>query len=398
MLYLNLASMLKIRCEFEKELDNYSYKTIEINATEQIYVVEDSLILLVSFMKDSLPVGSDTEKQFTSYKNHKYLELPSKENTYYNFQIEELTYNEIGFNFNNSDFCRKLENIFNINNMWLDVKYKKFKGYTRLYWCPNEETTAERINRIMPELKLYERYLCWEGVCYNFIIFELTDKEKNKYYAVAYTKNSVTSYVNQIAKRYIRKGVFQAENLQVNYALFTNALSSFKGTKRQKRLECNLKYFYFKKYFREKNDAWRYADKLVNQADNHLFDSLDKTSYVRPENKWTSEELVYKLTKKIFSDYKVIYQHRPFFLKSSNGGQMSYDIFISGMNVAIEYQGKQHFEPVEFFGEEESFKETQRRDKEKKHISQLNNIKLVYINYWEDITTELIKKRVLGED
>lgn len=77
---------------------------------------------------------------------------------------------------------------------------------------------------------------------------------------------------------------------------------------------------------------------------------------------------------------------------------MSYDIFISGMNVAIEYQGKQHFEPVEFFGGEESFKETQRRDKEKKHISQLNNIKLVYINYWEDITTELVKKRVLGED
>ena len=65
------------------------------------------------------------------------------------------------------------------------------------------------------------------------------------------------------------------------------------------------------------------------------------------------------MCKKIFKNNKVIYQHRPFFLKSDIGGQMSYDVFISGFNIAIEYQGKQHFEPIDYFGGEEAFKKLQ---------------------------------------
>ena len=73
---------------------------------------------------------------------------------------------------------------------------------------------------------------------------------------------------------------------------------------------------------------------------------------------------------------------------------MSYDIFISRLNVAIEYQGKQHFEPVEFFGGREAFEKLQIRDKEKAELSRKHGVKLVYINYWEDITPELIIERV----
>ena len=73
---------------------------------------------------------------------------------------------------------------------------------------------------------------------------------------------------------------------------------------------------------------------------------------------------------------------------------MSYDVFITGLNVAIEYQGKQHFEPVDFFGGEESFVNVQKRDKEKAMLSKERGIKLVYINYWENVTPELIRERV----
>lgn len=47
-----------------------------------------------------------------------------------------------------------------------------------------------------------------------------------------------------------------------------------------------------------------------------------------------------------------------------------------------------------FFGGENAFKEGQKRDKLKKKISEEQGIKLVYINYWEDITEELIRERV----
>lgn len=73
---------------------------------------------------------------------------------------------------------------------------------------------------------------------------------------------------------------------------------------------------------------------------------------------------------------------------------MSYDVFISGLNIAIEYQGKQHFEPVEYFGGEEAYINTLKRDKEKLELSIKNNIKLIYINYWEDISPKLIREKI----
>ena len=137
---------------------------------------------------------------------------------------------------------------------------------------------------------------------------------------------------------------------------------------------------------------------MAELAREHKLIDLEKIPYHTPSNKWVSEESVYLLTKKLYKGFKVIYQHRPFYLKSSIGGQMSYDVFISGLNVAIEYQGKQHFEPVDFFGGRESFEELKKRDREKASISKQNGIKLVYINYWEEITPELIKSRVENAD
>lgn len=90
----------------------------------------------------------------------------------------------------------------------------------------------------------------------------------------------------------------------------------------------------------------------------------------------------------------VTFQHRPFFLRTPIGGQMSYDVYISGLNVAIEYQGKQHFNPVDFFGGYTAFQNVQRRDKLKADLSRAHGVKLVYVNYWEDITPALIVERV----
>lgn len=73
---------------------------------------------------------------------------------------------------------------------------------------------------------------------------------------------------------------------------------------------------------------------------------------------------------------------------------MSYDVFIISKNTAIEYQGKQHFVPVEFFGGEEHYNKQVERDKKKKMLSNRNGVNLVYINYNETITEELIKFRV----
>lgn len=73
---------------------------------------------------------------------------------------------------------------------------------------------------------------------------------------------------------------------------------------------------------------------------------------------------------------------------------MSYDVFVYGEKIAFEYQGKQHFEPIDYFGGKEHFEEQRGRDVLKKGLSEENGIILIYVNYWEDISIELIKKKI----
>lgn len=61
--------------------------------------------------------------------------------------------------------------------------------------------------------------------------------------------------------------------------------------------------------------------------------------------------------------------------------RLSYDFFLPDLNIAIEYQGKQHYEPVEIFGGEAAFIKQQERDSRKRKLSLENNIKLIEIRY-----------------
>lgn len=46
------------------------------------------------------------------------------------------------------------------------------------------------------------------------------------------------------------------------------------------------------------------------------------------------------------------------------------------------------------FGGEENHKRQKERDELKKKLSDENGVKLVYINYWEDITPELVRHKI----
>ena len=61
-------------------------------------------------------------------------------------------------------------------------------------------------------------------------------------------------------------------------------------------------------------------------------------------------------------------------------GLQSLDFYLPEYNIAIECQGIQHFEPINFFGGEKALKETIERDKEKKEKCKKNNIKILYFS------------------
>lgn len=393
MTHLPLRTVMFIQKEFETNLRPYNVKTFIIDDFRKILLLEDSLSVYIGIEESGSPVCENAEEMYGWTRNNSFMDMPNKKDTYYELKIEELLYNSLGFKYNHSAFIRKIEAITKIPYLSLDVTYTKFRGYTREPWLLYTRNLGEEIDSLLPKLRLKERYNEWEGVLYYLIVIELDSIDEKLEYAVSYTTQKPHSYIISKCKDWIEHG-FTLGDLRVHYKEFKHCFDSWKGTKRQVRLEKHMRYFYFEKRFREKNDVWRYCDTILKNAYNNMYSLEERSTYIKPINKWVSEEQVYKITKKLYKEFNVIYQHRPFFLRSSIGGQLSYDVYISGLNIAIEYQGKQHFEPIDFFGGEASYKKTVKRDKEKLTLSNQNNIKLIYINYWEVLTPKLIKDKV----
>lgn len=71
-------------------------------------------------------------------------------------------------------------------------------------------------------------------------------------------------------------------------------------------------------------------------------------------------------------------EHRFDWLKSKK--RMSLDFYLPQHNIAIECQGKQHFEPINMFGGEEFFEKTLERDLLKKKLCEEHGIKVIYFS------------------
>lgn len=70
---------------------------------------------------------------------------------------------------------------------------------------------------------------------------------------------------------------------------------------------------------------------------------------------------------------------------------LPFDFYLPQHNICIEYNGKQHYEPIDFFGGEDAFKIRQQHDKIKKNYCRSNGINLLCISYQQDIEKELNK-------
>lgn len=156
----------------------------------------------------------------------------------------------------------------------------------------------------------------------------------------------------------------------------------------------NIKYYVIPINIKDKDRNYisNLKVKLFERINHKYLLQFDSYDHVNGHQKWKNEYLLYQLCNKIYGN-QVIYQFRPSFLKTDKG-QLSYDIYLSKYKIAIEYQGKQHFEPIDFFGGEEAFKDLQRRDNLKKQLSVQNDVSLIEITYKDLITSELIKERV----
>ena len=76
-------------------------------------------------------------------------------------------------------------------------------------------------------------------------------------------------------------------------------------------------------------------------------------------------------------------------MKTSTYGKLSCDFYLPKQNIAIECQGRQHFEVVEAFGGDITLKKTIERDNLKKKLCKENDVKLIY--YLDERFNECMK-------
>ena len=70
---------------------------------------------------------------------------------------------------------------------------------------------------------------------------------------------------------------------------------------------------------------------------------------------------------------------------------LPFDFYLPQRNTCIEYNGRQHYESIDFFGGEDTFKIRQQHDATKRNYCEHNDIGILCISYKQDIIEELNK-------
>ena len=123
--------------------------------------------------------------------------------------------------------------------------------------------------------------------------------------------------------------------------------------------------------------------------------------------KWVSNlprESASKLHKTVFAVLKkqfplsLIKQEFSINVNDGNGRPfvLFFDFFLPQLKIAIECQGRQHFEKVDFFqsNEGDGFKTQKKNDGLKREWCDANNIMMVEIRYDDDLTEEAVLQKL----
>lgn len=90
---------------------------------------------------------------------------------------------------------------------------------------------------------------------------------------------------------------------------------------------------------------------------------------------WITETKLFNLIKNTFVNCIVLHHGRPKWLEKQH-----LDVYLPEHNIAIEYQGKQHFQAVEFFGGKDAFAKNKMRDIKKRKLCDENKCTLLCIS------------------
>jgi hypothetical protein len=146
--------------------------------------------------------------------------------------------------------------------------------------------------------------------------------------------------------------------------------------------------------------ADRYGDDLQNYVEVYTAQTVRTSSLdgrtARAEvqqllgvSRWVKEADMAQVIKHIFPDQVIMREASPGWL-----GRQRLDVYLPQLNLALEYQGQQHYAAVSHFGGAEAFEKTVQRDALKKRLCEENGCDLVYVRFDEAISVASFKHRL----
>ncbi|UGU15957.1 hypothetical protein LS482_20045 [Sinomicrobium kalidii] len=195
-------------------------------------------------------------------------------------------------------------------------------------------------------------------------IFSLSDEEIDIFFEIAFLKDSINF-----------KGLYPEFKLDIlgiktlERWMSTNSTRGISTVVKERLEKVNMSEKLIREYYKRlKKNLRNIENKIRAQKGFNIVGSL------------YNESRLFNLIQHAFKNYEVISQYSPDWL-----GRQRIDIFIKELNIAIEYNGKQHYEPVPFFGGRNGLLETQRRDRIKRNKCKSNGCTLIEIKYNEDL-------------
>ena len=135
----------------------------------------------------------------------------------------------------------------------------------------------------------------------------------------------------------------------------------------------------------EEKDGWKTDWRLQRTK---IRTRLTDEGIIKP--KWKHELSLFRAVKKRYPG--TLYQYRPNWL-----GRQSLDLYVPEIRTAVEYQGIQHYQPIDFFGGEEALKMRRELDLTKQKRCRENRVRLIEWPYDLEPTEANVRKYITAD-
>jgi very-short-patch-repair endonuclease len=218
-----------------------------------------------------------------------------------------------------------------------------------------------------------DKFLCYEKA--KCIIVEMSLKSQREWYRLCKTgkiPSNIPKTPNKFYEEWISWNDWLGHNITTN--------KKFISYKKARQYLSNIGIGSLQEYY----------DFVISEKIDFL--PLSPISYYKGDYKSVSDFLSNnnsisygerKILKYLESN-NIEYKHQFKFDECKNVNKLIFDFYVPSLNTIIEFDGRQHFEPIEFFGGLEDFEKLKVRDSIKNDFCEKNKINLLRISY-EDI-------------